>query len=439
MTVLFSPELAGALLNELFITMPFHLFAYAPFRQHLRLGRRKMPLFLISVELAYMMLFSFLYSMRLPLELIRLSTFFIYGIPFLLIVDMEWGKISFLFVFTADYVILTHAAASCLEQYISKTPKGIHSWQTGLLGLLIFLLTLPFMLRYFCKTAQNVFEIEAPGIWNKVWLLPVFNSVIVYLCTFSFNPDPQDITFLLPPVFLMGSIFLIYYYVIQSIRQFQQQLEDQEKIRYLEQLAGIQANEYKLLKSHIEETRRARHDLRQHLRAIQGYIDKQDFLSLKKYLRDVDESIPLEILHVWSGNPAVDAILGFYAQKALSSGIDMKIAVHMNADTIIPEHEFCVLLGNLLENALEACTADSSKKPVVQVHIRQTGHSMLTLTVDNTCSVPPSLDCDALPSSKHPGSGIGTGSARAIAERYHGDARFEWKNGVFYASVMLNP
>ena len=111
----------------------------------------------------------------------------------------------------------------------------------------------------------------------------------------------------------------------------------------------------------------------------------------------------------------------------------------MNADTIIPEHEVCVLLGNLLENALEACTADSSKKPVVQVHIRQTGHSMLTLTVDNTCSVPPSLDCDALPSSKHPGSGIGTGSARAIAERYHGDARFEWKNGVFYASVMLNP
>ena len=46
---------------------------------------------------------------------------------------------------------------------------------------------------------------------------------------------------------------------------------------------------------------------------------------------------------------------------------------------------------------------------------------------------------EKLVSTKAAGSGIGTESIRMIAEQYRGDARFEWRDGVFYASVMLNP
>lgn len=438
MTAFFTPELGEAVSNEFCITFPFHLFAYVPFWQHLRISKKKMLPLLAVIELVYMTLFTFLYSMDVPLDFIRLFTFLIYGIPFFTVVDMEKGKIAFLFVFTADYITITQAVAACLEQFISSSPKGLHSWQTGLLGVLLFLVTLPFMLRYFCRTTQNVLEINAPGIWNRVWLLPVFNSVIVYLYTFSSGENPYSIFFLLPPVLTMGSIFLIYYFVIQAIRQFQQQIESQEKIRRLEQLTSIQAKEYKLLKSHIEETRRARHDLRQHLRAIQGYIDLQDFSALESYIQNIAKSIPLDTPHTWTGNPAVDAILGFYAQKTLDAGIDMEILMCTLEDIRIPEYELCILLGNLLENALDACMDDASGNPGIRIHARQTGHHILVLTVDNTCSVPPVFDCGTLLSSKHSGSGIGTESVRAIAERYHGDARFEWKDGIFYASVMLN-
>lgn len=433
------PEFAEAIFNETMITLPYHLFAYIPFWNHMRVSSKKLPLYLAAVQLAYMAVFTLLSLAGVPLSYIRLTTVLMYGVPFFAAVKMEWGKVAFLYVFTADYVMLTHTAASFLEPYISSSPGGFYSWQTGLLNLVLFLLTLPFMLRYFFRTVQNVFEINAPGIWNKVWLLPVFNSVLVYLTGFSSKDAAESISGLLLPLFLMGSMFLIYYYVIQSIRQLQSQVEAQEKIRHLEQIASVQANEYKLLKSHIEETRRARHDLRQHLRAIQGYIDSEDFPGLENYITDVAKNIPLDTPHAWTGNPAVDAILGFYAQKALDAGIDIEIVTRMDATSIIPEHELCVLLGNLLENALEACAADVSEKSVIRVHAQQTGHTMLAITVDNTCSSPPDTDQGALLSSKHPGSGIGTESVRAIAERYHGDARFEWKDGMFYASVVINP
>ncbi|MEI3183528.1 MAG: GHKL domain-containing protein, partial [Lachnospiraceae bacterium] len=65
--------------------------------------------------------------------------------------------------------------------------------------------------------------------------------------------------------------------------------------------------------------------------------------------------------------------------------------------------------------------------------------STLSITVDNTSVFKPTWINEKLVSTKAAGSGIGTESIRMIAEQYRGDARFEWKDGVFYASVMLNP
>lgn len=136
----------------------------------------------------------------------------------------------------------------------------------------------------------------------------------------------------------------------------------------------------------------------------------------------------------------------------------MEISFLMGKKTIIPEPEFCVLLGNLLENALDACTAantllseenrfpqDSAENDMptadgscfIRVNAKQTGTSMFCLAVDNSSSCPPKLDGEQFYSSKHAGFGMGTASVRLITEKYHGDARFEWKDGVFYASVML--
>ena len=100
----------------------------------------------------------------------------------------------------------------------------------------------------------------------------------------------------------------------------------------------------------------------------------------------------------------------------------MQVTIQMADPPVIPETEFCVLVGNLLENAVDACAdTDAEIQSFIRLHVVQTGSSMLSITADNT------------------GYGIGTESIRMIAERYSGDARFRWKDGIFYASVMLNP
>lgn len=122
------------------------------------------------------------------------------------------------------------------------------------------------------------------------------------------------------------------------------------------------------------------------------------------------------------------------------NGISMQVTIQMADPPVIPETEFCVLVGNLLENAVDACAdTDAEIQSFIRLHVVQTGSSMLSITADNTSSGSPNWSGDKLLSTKHSGYGIGTESIRMIAERYSGDARFRWKDGIFYASVMLNP
>ena len=236
----------------------------------------------------------------------------------------------------------------------------------------------------------------------------------------------------------MLCILLVHYWVLSAVRGFQKQLEAEEKIRHLEQTSAMLGSQYAIMQARMEQTRRARHDLRQHLTAIQGCIDSGDMSTLAEYVQAYGASLPSETVRTFCRNYAVDAVLRYYAEKADAIGAKMDVAFRMEQKPVIPEPALCVLLGNLLENALDACTADGGDC-FVRVSAHQTGDSMLSIAVDNTCAQAPLWKDGKLLSSKHEGTGTGTDSVRVIAEQYNGDARFEWKDGVFYASVMLNP
>ena len=145
-----------------------------------------------------------------------------------------------------------------------------------------------------------------------------------------------------------------------------------------------------------------------------------------------------EWLPAYCENHAINAILSYYAQIAENAGTTLEIQAQMEKEIPVPEPEFCVLLGNLLENAVEACKKQTVSSKI-HVRVLQTTPSLISLTIDNTCSEPPRWHEGRLLSSKHDGNGIGTRSAKNIAARYHGDARFEWKNGMFCVSILLNP
>lgn len=419
-------------------SLPFHLFAYIPFWEHLRFSKRRTLLLLLAEQLLYLALLWGLLHLEIPPQQAQFIAMPLYGILFFYFVDMDKGRIAFLYIFTTDYLMLLTGTVSFIGRFISDLQ--LFSWQAGMLLLLFFALSAPFMVHFLCRTARDIFAIHAPEVWRTVWIIPLFISAIVLVSTY---PATQaSVQSLLCRLLLMGCMFVIYHYIILIIQQVQKNAAQREHTRHMEHLVKIQTSHYSLLKTHIEETRRARHDLRQHLTALQGCIDSGNPDALAAYVKKYGEDLPRSI-PVFCQNPAVDAILYFYAQQAAQADIAMDISFQIGDPPIIPEPELCVLLGNLLENALEACASSSQDLPrekcKICVRAQMTGTDMMALTVDNSSVLPPKKTGDGLLSGKHEGLGVGTASVRMIAEKYHGDARFEWKDGIFYASVLLNP
>lgn len=429
------------LLNELLSTFPFHFLAYIPFYKKLKYSPLETVLRVCMCQIFYLGIFTILTLAGFSSVWVQYLAVPIFGVLFCLLVQADRGMILFFYMFILDYLLVIRAAAFCICEKLFGF--NFFSWQSGFITLFLILCTILLMVKAMSHITKGLCSVSVPSFWRTAWLLPCSVTLILLLLTGDIRNGTVTISALLARVLLLICMFLISHFMILFIQQLKEQLETNTRNQAMERLLQIQHDQYSMLQARIAENRRARHDFRQHLRVIQDCVKRGDLEDLKSYLAEYEKQFPSLSDHIYCNSYAVNAILAFYADKAENHNIRLDVKIQMSDTPVIPETEFCVLLGNLLENALDACQTGRSESKTSQPFIRvcaiQIGTSTLSITVDNTSVFKPTWINEKLVSTKAAGSGIGTESIRMIAEQYRGDARFEWKDGVFYASVMLNP
>lgn len=429
------------LLNELLSTFPFHFLAYIPFYKKLKYSPLGTFLRVCMCQIFYLGIFTILILAGFSSVWVQYLAVPIFGVLFCLLVQADRGMILFFYMFILDYLLVIRAAAFCICEKLFGF--NLFSWQSGFITLFLILCTILLMVKAMSHITKGLCSVSVPSFWRTAWLLPCSVTLILLLLTGDIRSGTVTISALLARVLLLICMFLISHFMILFIQQLKEQLETNTRNQAMERLLQIQHDQYSMLQARIAENRRARHDFRQHLRVIQDCVKRGDLEDLKSYLAEYEKQFPSHSDHIYCNSYAVNAILAFYADKAENHNIRLDVKIQMSDTPVIPETEFCVLLGNLLENALDACQTgrpeSKTSQPFIRVCAIQTGTSILSITVDNTSVFKPTWINEKLVSTKAAGSGIGTESIRMIAEQYRGDARFEWKDGVFYASVMLNP
>ncbi|WP_367931973.1 ATP-binding protein [Enterocloster citroniae] len=172
---------------------------------------------------------------------------------------------------------------------------------------------------------------------------------------------------------------------------------------------------------------------------VQSYISRDDRDGLREYIEIYKTELPPDITEVYCRNQVINALVCYYAALARKDRIQFDAQVSYPDNCPVSDTEATVILGNMLENAVDACQRESGTRKIIRLRIRQRKESSLLFITDNTCTVPVRFteDMKVPLSSKRKGAGIGIMSIREIADRYDGDVRFEQKEGMFYASVSL--
>lgn len=418
-------------------TLPIHLLCYVPFFRSLR-SSWKSSAARVSLGMCLELAALFI-AVRHGGDGRRVEFLFapIYMGIYFYNIRLNPSKLMFTYLFIMDYLMIVKGLAAFFTVRVLSLP--VASWQDGLVCLLLYGLSLPLMLRFFCRTAASMFHTDAPALWRTIWLVPALTSGVVLLFTGAFQEETVgNWTFLFARVSLLISVFVVYSILLRSLEGIRRQAALEEQTRQAEQMILLQRSQYAMLKEHMEETRRARHDLRQHLQLIRSYLADGQQQALADYLETYGNSLPSDTGQRYCKNYAVDAIVRHYAERMEAAGIDLECEIRLPEDLVAAEPDVCVLLGNLLENALEACTPLGSKG-WVRLCAETAGERGLSIIVDNAAPAPPREQEGVFLSSKHEGLGMGTQSVKAIAARYGGVAEFKWEDGVFYGSVLLNP
>ncbi len=214
---------------------------------------------------------------------------------------------------------------------------------------------------------------------------------------------------------------------------------------YLEQKKAAQyqsqAAVYQMMEQQYSQAERLRHDLKNHVLALRGLWEERAWDKLGDYLKRMEDSAQFGANEEATGNRAVDALLFQKRKMAEDRQIVWECDVQIPKQCCISEFDLCVLFGNILDNAVEACMRlqqgeREAGRPFINVQARTVKKCFL-LEVRNSM-------CDAekygnrfVEKENPQGHGIGLLNVGDVVRGYDGVMNTEMQNGVFDISVLL--
>ena len=202
------------------------------------------------------------------------------------------------------------------------------------------------------------------------------------------------------------------------------------------QLLSMQQQRYESLKTAIAEARQARHDLRHHFHRLSALAEAGDLAGIRQYLAETVSRIPSPDMGLCD-NRAADGVISYYCALARREGIPFEVRLDLPEQLSVNEMDMCLVLSNLLENALEASLWTEAARRRIGLTAYLHGEGILLIQVENACDGIVREQDGVFRSSKRKGAGVGIESVRHIAEKSGGVSSFFYENGVFRAQIML--
>ncbi len=357
---------------------------------------------------------------------------------FVNLIKEHFGKTLFVILMLSNIQNLVICAAKCLEGILFPALSTQHfRWSntvTVILAEIIILVPIYLFIKRILSKGLN--ETQNITIWRYIWCVPLtFYSI--WFRNFYFSAE-GSLTLALRPRHLVFTLvvnsgaLLIYAMVMRLITE---QAEN-DRLREKDTQHVLQQKQYELLNERIEEARTAKHDMRQHLHMISAYLADKKYDELELYIARLQKAFPDSNTISYCDNYAVNALLQYFASQSREHGIAFSAQTELPQKLSIPDDMIAVLLGNLLENAVEACTHE--QRAVITVRGKTDGDALF-FKVINTFTGKTKKSPDGLfLSTKHEGRGIGLRSVRGIVSEYRGILKIKHDDGLFTVSAMLN-
>lgn len=123
---------------------------------------------------------------------------------------------------------------------------------------------------------------------------------------------------------------------------------EQLSVKYL----GEQVEQYKYLEQREEETKKFRHDIRNHMHMINSFLNEKNYTAVEEYMKSMDVKIESIGNKLTVYNGIVDAVINRYQSEALKEGVSLDVKGRFPVESWVSAFDLCTIFSNLIENAI---------------------------------------------------------------------------------------
>ncbi len=329
-----------------------------------------------------------------------------------------WEKCFFAISFDAMWMLMETLSGYVLRIYFGELadlqPLG------AFLSKLLFFIVLISLKRVF--TNERIRELPAKYsillIFISIGSIYIMNNIFMLGYKVNGNYGEGNIQSAVTVIILLCMNILVFYIYMK--------LADDLQLR---RINSVYAQQLELCERHQSEMeistlrmKDIRHNMRNNYVAILAYAERGECDKIIRFVNDVAEDGKLNISSVTnSGNIVIDSLLGYWHMAAQNEGIEFRVDLCIPMQMPFKGADISLILGNLLENAVEAARKVEEEK-YIRVSVKY-DKSNLLIFVENNYKDPLIKTKDGkLKSTKEDteNHGIGLRSVCRVVDKYQG-------------------
>ncbi|MCM1410149.1 MAG: GHKL domain-containing protein [Lachnospiraceae bacterium] len=266
-------------------------------------------------------------------------------------------------------------------------------------------------------------------------LIPLCSIVIISILIYSNTCEEIGIA-----VVALG-LLVINFFMLYLYNQLLHSISQKYETEMLKNQVRIYANQLDVIFQSEEKVKSLRHDMKHHMNELMLLANKYGAVEIQDYIDRMEGFVhnPKEIIS--SGNVEIDSVLNYMLQKAKEKLKTVTVKV-MLPEEIKHSFDLNVLIGNLLENAIEAAIRTDKKYLNVYIALNR---GVLKIQIDNSFlaeNISKKEEEDGrkifLTTKKRKEQhGIGLKNVKKIVESYNGNMNIQTKGDIFSVKLIL--
>ncbi len=268
---------------------------------------------------------------------------------------------------------------------------------------------------------------DVPVILKEINILSCFSSERFFIRYLNLDMFGTSVSRL--PVFIVFAIIVTAVLLFLSVRSVRQST--------LAQIKEAEQSYYDEINRRYQESRKIRHDIQNHLLALNMLIESGNIDSARKYINEISEQTDLAAMPVKTGSEVLDALLFKKTEQAREKQVLLVFEVSCSLmECGISDYDLCTVFGNIIDNAIEAVNENDT----VTVKLSNQ-HDMLYISCENPIRKPLKKRGDRILTTKPDplSHGYGIARVREIATRYEGAVQITDEGGKFLIEILINP